>query len=377
MTIPRPTRPTSQSGFTLLEMMVSLALLLVLTGSILGGMANLQKNYRGSEIRSVLNQQMRATMEMMAQEIGQAGLPPSGMQGNALYAGSSTASGSVGTITSSVAIGSATPTVTNSSVQVNQLVDVDTGAAAEVVSIQNIGTNTITATFQKAHTAPFAMYPHGIFPQGITFKNTPTLTPGGFTTFGTIVDGPTNVPPSNPPWLIMFGDISGTGTLSIVQYTCPTAASATFTDSNGVQWGPLVRRRYDYNGTSFALASSGNLNMLDLVRVATTTYPTPADGCRFDYNVYQPSGTITGCSNWWMVTSVNVTLVAESLRNDPQSNAPVIITKSFMNIQPRNILNAYNLYSYNIGKTPAAADNCAEFQMITVPLQTQIGSLTQ
>jgi len=376
MTIPRSSKRARQSGFSLLEMMISLALLLVLTGSLIGGMGMMEKNYRGSEIRSMLNQQMRATMEMMAQEIGQAGLAPSGMQGNSIYAGSSASSGSVGMITSAItAVGSATPTVINTSVQTNEIVDVDTGANAEVVVIQNTTGNpitSITATFQKTHAANVPMYPHGIFPQGITFQSMPTLNtgtpPGAFTTVGSIT----------PPWLIMFGDISGTGTLSIVQYTCPVHGTAgNFTDSSGVEWGPLIRRRYDYDGTNFNLTGSGNLNMLDRVRVATTTYPTPADGCRFDFNVYQPSSPVSWCGGWWMVTSVNVTLVAQSTYNDPQTSAPVVITKSFMNIQPRNILNAYNLYLYNNSVSATALDNCAEFQRITPPINTQIGNLIQ
>jgi len=91
MKMRRPDRRTQQSGFTLLEMLISLALILVLSGSILGGMGDMQKTYRHNEIRSVLNGQMRAVLEMMAQEVGQAGLPASGMAGNTIYTGSGAA----------------------------------------------------------------------------------------------------------------------------------------------------------------------------------------------------------------------------------------------------------------------------------------------
>lgn len=375
MTLSRPTRHSAQSGFTLLEMLISLALLLVITGAIFGGMSTMQKNYRGNEIRSILNQQMRATMEMMAQEIGQAGLAPSGMQLSSIYTASN-ASGSVATVTQSVT----TPDPTNpqslsiqtspaASAQTGQLVIADSGAAAEVVTIKDISTDHIKAIFQKTHTAPFNIYPHGLYPQGITFQTTPTVTAQ-----------PTSL--SNTS-LIMFGAITGTvdtngaGTLSIVEYKCPTATSAgTVTDSSGVQWGPLIRYRYDYSDATGTFTLNGSGNVLDLVRVASSA--AIADGCRFDYSIYAPPSTVN-CPSYYFVTSVNITLVAKSTYNDPQSNgsvsAPVVITKSFMNIQPRNIVNAYNLYSYNYGINPLANDLCSEFLMQSVQMQTQIGNL--
>ena len=161
--------------------------------------------------------------------------------------------------------------------------------------------------------------------------------------------------------IIVYGDITGTGTLSIVQYSCPTG-TGTFTDSSGVSWGPLVRTEYDYNPTTSLWVQTASTNMLDRVRVKTIPYGNPADGCRFDYNIFVPTSTL-----YYMVTSINVTLVAESVYNDPTTNSPVVISKSFMNIQPRNIVNAYNLYQYNssqslplyaeFNSTPAAVVN--------------------
>ncbi len=362
MALPRTTRRASQSGFSLLEMLFSLSLLLILSGAILGGMGNMQKNYRGDEIRNVLHAQMRATLEMMEQEIGQAGLPTSGIEGNAVYGGSG-AAGPVGSVTQSVTASTTaqSPSITNALVQTGVNVIVDTGANAEVVNIQNTsGGNPptqITAVFQKAHTAPFNLYPLGVYPNGIAFTNPPT------------VSSTTPITLSYQS-VIVFGDISGTGKLSVVQYSCPTAANAGPADSNGVQWGPLVRTEYDYVGGTWT--SPGPTNMLDMVRVKTTSYPTAADGCRFDFNVNVPP-----VVSWYMVTSVNVTLVAESSRNDPTTNAPVVITKSFMNIQPRNIVNALNLYNYNNSLVPVPGDVYAEFNSEPSAVQTQIGSLTQ
>ncbi len=384
MAISRPTRKTQQSGFTLLEMLISMALLLTLSGAILGGMATMQKNYRSNEIRTILNGQMRATLELMAQEIGQAGLPPSGMSGNSIYVGSG-AAGAAATVTPAVTANATTAqtvAVTNATVQTNQIVIADTGASAEAVTIQNTSgnpVNQITAIFKKSHTANFNLYPHGVYPQGITFKTMPptTLTAGASTGF------------SNTS-LISIGDITGTGKLSIVEYSCPIANAgltggtapstgnlATVIDSNNVQWGPLLRTEYSYsdasnngNDTTGTWTAQPPATLLALVRVATTANGTPADGCRFDYNIFSPATTATGCTTWWMVTSVNVTVVGESQSNDPQTNSPLTITKSFMNIQPRNILDAYNLYNYN-------NTACGEFLSIPTAVVTEIGTFTQ
>ena len=163
MAMPRRIRRTQQSGFTLLEMLVSLSLLLILSGTILGGMGNMQKNYRGNEIRGVLHGQMRATLEMMEQEIGQAGLPPSNMDSNSIY-GSTGPSFPIASVTQSVTASTIaqTPSITNANgVQGNISVIADTGVNAELVMITNVsGTppSQITAVFQKAHTSPFNIY---------------------------------------------------------------------------------------------------------------------------------------------------------------------------------------------------------------------------
>jgi prepilin-type N-terminal cleavage/methylation domain-containing protein len=368
-------RRSSQSGFTLLELMVSVTLLVILSGAILGGLGNVQKSYRGDEIRAALNQQVRATMEIVSQEVGQAGLPPSGISGNTVYSATG-AAGALTTLSAAVAAAAATGTVASAALLQNgMLVVVDTGANAELLQITNVSGTTITvatvdntAGFQKAHASGVSLYPQGVYPNGISFISPPTV--AGTSSF-------------SYQSLIMFGDITGTGMLSVIQYRCPIANAAltpgstvaqsanlaTYMDSNSVQWGPLTRTEYDYNGSAWTTSTA---NMLDLVRVATTTYPTAADGCRFDNNVFTPP-TVA----WYMTTSVNVTIIAESIRPDPTTGNPEVVSKSFMNIQPRNILNAYNMYLYNSANTASLPNPYEEFNNVPVSVATQIGTLTQ
>lgn len=381
-------RRSSQSGFTLLEMMVSVTLLVILTGAILGGLGNVQKNYRGDEIRSSLNQQVRATMEIISQEIGQAGLPPSGISGNTLYAGTG-ASGALATLSAAVTLPAASATVSDiTKLQNGMLVVVDTGANAELLIVTNattnpitVGTVTGTAGFQKAHASGVSLFPQGVYPTGIYF-----ISPSSIPLVASAPTVASTATAFSYQSLIMFGDITGTGMLSIVQYRCPTinpgltggTAStapnpAYFIDSNGVQWGYLTRTEYDY--VSGAWVTNPTSNMLDLVRVATLTYGTgtgmgPADGCRFDYNVMTPNAL-----TWYMTTSVNVTIIAESIRPDPTTGNPEVVSKSFMNIQPRNILNAYNTYLYNFNASLAYPYE--EFNAVPQIVNTEMGFLTQ
>jgi len=382
-------RRSSQSGFTLLELLISVALLVILSGAILGGLGSVQNSYRGDELRSSLNQEVRATMEIISQEIGQAGLPPSGISGNSLYAGSG-ADGALATLSGSVTAGATSATVSDTTrLQGGMMVVVDTGANAELLQIVSpanpitVATVDNTPGFQKAHAASAALYPQGVYPNGIYFT-TPTAIPLVINTTSAF----------SYQSLIMFGDITGTGKLTIVQYNCPIANAAltpgstvaqsanlaTYMDPNSVQWGPLTRTEYDYSDSS-GLWTSSTANMLDLVRVATVTYAQnhSADGCRFDYNVVTPSAV-----NWYMTTSVNVTIIAESVRADPTTaragtttGTPVVVAKSFMNIQPRNILNAYNMYLYNNANSTVLPAVFEEFNNVPVVVNTQMGNLTQ
>ncbi len=79
-------RHNRAAGFTLLEMMLSTALFLALSSLILGGMISVIRNYRSLEIRNALEQRMRSAFELMAQEIGQAGLQASGLDVSGLVA---------------------------------------------------------------------------------------------------------------------------------------------------------------------------------------------------------------------------------------------------------------------------------------------------
>jgi hypothetical protein len=166
---------------------------------------------------------------------------------------------------------------------------------------------TISAKFAYAHTAqtiagttyptPFyglGQYPWGIVPPGATAS-------GG----------------STSSRLELFGDVNGNGSsLLAVVYSCPATLP-----------GPFARTVYDATtGTQISTT-----NLIDNVTSCSFTYPNPLP------TVPSSCGKTSGQS---VVTSVGVTVTAQSTMNDPSTRAPVTVTKSFLNIQPRNTISA-------------------------------------
>lgn len=68
--------PKGRAGFSLLEMLVSVMILTVLMSAVFAFMAQVQKRFQGNAVSSESNQSARAALELMTQEIGQAGLNP-------------------------------------------------------------------------------------------------------------------------------------------------------------------------------------------------------------------------------------------------------------------------------------------------------------
>jgi prepilin-type N-terminal cleavage/methylation domain-containing protein len=313
-----------ETGFTLIELLVSVALFLVLAGPILSSLANSQRTYRTSELRVSLEQKMRAALELMAQEVSQAGLQPSGVDTDGLGLPLTTVAASACTGTPATCI-SASPTA-DESVQVTSTagiyvgewlwVDAGTGpncsttGPCEQVVVDGVSAGppaTISAKFQYNHTTqtingttyPTPIYGLGQYPQGIV--------PPGTTTSGG----------STSSQLELFGDVNGSGnSLLAIIYTCP-----------GSFPGPFTRTVYD--GTTGSQISSTSL--IDNVTSCQFTYPNPLP------TVPSGCGSMSGKS---IITSVGVTVTAQSTMNDPTTKAPVTVTKSFLNIQPRNVISA-------------------------------------
>ena len=63
-------------GFSLMEMLVSIAIIVLLMSAVFPFLFQAQKRFQGNVVVSEANQAARAGLEVMTQEIGQAGYNP-------------------------------------------------------------------------------------------------------------------------------------------------------------------------------------------------------------------------------------------------------------------------------------------------------------
>jgi hypothetical protein len=214
---------------------------------------------------------MRAALELMTQEIGQAGL----------------LSFTQRTVAAAVAESPNAQSVTLSSVTdifVGEKLLVDTGTQQELVGVTAIGGSSVTGIFNKNHASGAIVNAYGIFPQGIMSSSSATQ-------------------------LQLFGDLYADGSLVFARYDCDTTA------------GTLSR--------SVTPVSAGSINSSQVL--VANIIANPGGTACFQYTSVTNSG-------FTFVTSVAVTLSVRTEQRDPQTNAYVTMTKSFLNLAPRNVL---------------------------------------
>ena len=265
-------------GFSLMEVMISLLVLLVVSGAAFRALTYYQRSYGSSRMKAVMHEGVRGAVELISQEVGQAGLLDFTTQTT------STA------ITASLTAQTVGVTSVNS-IFVGEILIIDTSTGEERVTVTALDTvaGTITAVFLNSHPANTVVRGYGIFYQGILSSS----------------DG------NN---LKIFGDINGDGSITYVKYTCDTSA------------GTLSRSMTVVTPTTTALS----LNASDVLVNNLTV--NPGGVACFQY----PTPIIAG--PYTFVPSVAVTLSARTSKVDPQTKQYVTMTKSFLNLAPRNVL---------------------------------------
>jgi prepilin-type N-terminal cleavage/methylation domain-containing protein len=285
----------SEEGFSLLELMVSLVILLAVTAIVMSGMMQMTETQGTIGNRTEMHSSIRSATEVLQQEIGQAGRIP------ALPA--------LVTLSSAVAAGSAVTTTVNSVTGMfnGELLVVDagqmgpTGQNPETVTISNLNTsaNTFQATYTFAHAAGAPVVVAGSFPSGIIPD-----------------DAATN--PSTGSLLRMFGDINGDGTIVYVEYNCDTAG------------GNLTR---SVTPITSSTKNAASVLLANISANPPAGSPTPC----FQYQK-KPNGTGTNS-----VVDVTVTLTVNTANLDPQTHQYQTETKALLNVAPRNVFDAWLL----------------------------------
>lgn len=365
----RPFAPARLTrGFSLLELMAAIAIMMVITGATFSLLEYYQRSYGRTQLKADMYEDVRGVAALMAQEIGQAGvlnLPPAQP-----------------TLSSAVVVGAATPTVSSAtSMFVGEQLLVDTATNEELVSLTAADpvANTISAVFTKPHVVGAPLSVLGVFPNGVVWgangstttslrlfgdlnadgslvyvrydcntttglltRSIVTIVPGDITALGA-----RNPSPSQTLLTTLIGNPGANPTFCF-QYTAKMPATAlTLGAGNGVTTTfsgtlgptPLTAGKQAVVASSVIGVDNGAGGITGTgISSGTINYVTGAVSVTF---LTAPATGITvqaGQSNLVFVTNVAVSLSVQTTKPDPQTRQFLTMTKSFLNLAPRNVL---------------------------------------
>jgi len=326
-----------QQGFSLIELLVAVAILVIVAGTVIAGMINTTRSEGTVMNRTQVHASVRNATELMEQEIGQAGRLPT-VSGLTITLAAALTANPLGT--------TATPTISSTTgLFVGEQITVDPNSTAEeTVTISAIAGSTITAKFYNAHgTAAIPVVILGGFASGIVPPTT-TSTSGSsmkiFSGSGTAaLPALTNAQASDASTLKLYGDLYGDGNTYYVIYKCTQSANG-----NGTLY------RYVSSGTDINAAATMQTGVLLLDNLGQNPGGTPC----FTYQVKEPFVTINGGQvQQTFVVNVAVTLTVQTQNRDPQTGQFQTETKALLNISPRNVFDAWELASAPTGYTRA------------------------
>jgi prepilin-type N-terminal cleavage/methylation domain-containing protein len=275
----------NERGFSLTELLISMTILMVVSGVTIKGVMDMSRLGNTVSNRSDMHAGVRNATELLSQEVGQAGritLPAP--------------------VTLSVATGLNETNTTVSSTTgmfTGQLLTFDAGANQETARIGGIAGNVVTLTtgLTKTHAALV-----------------PVAALGGFAA-GVVPDDMVNG--SGPFVLKIFGDVVGDGNMVYVEYVCD-----------------LANRRLYRNMMAFTAGAKAPLTV-DKVLIDNIIQNPGGMAC-FRYQ-RKSAGGLT------YIVDVAITLTVESQLRDPTTNQFQTESKALLNVSPRNVFNVWQL----------------------------------
>lgn len=338
----QPTNPGAAAGFSLIELLISLAVFLVISGMVTAFMFNMTMTQGTVANRAEMHSSVRSATEILQQEISQAGritFPPSG---TGLYAGTTRLTAGV---TATDPPTELPVTVENSAVMFGGtdpriLLIVGWGADEETVAARVVSSGTpgaISAIFRKNHSSGDPVRPAGSFINGIL----------------SYINGYT---------LMMFGDINDNGNMVFVRYDCmPTPAG------DGILW----RREIPWDTAPDLVTINANFppqvlltNLRDNPIDPNTGNPEPCFSFQHkDTNwpsldtsavtKYATAGTFNPA-----VLNLAVTMSSRTQFRDPKTNQYQFQTKALLTVSPRNVFQAFYMANnltgpQHVQETPA------------------------
>jgi prepilin-type N-terminal cleavage/methylation domain-containing protein len=298
MTAHPPRSRDAEAGFTLVEVIISMGILLVVSAVVMSGVSNMSQLSMTMTNRSDMFAAIRNASALLQQEVGQAGRVS--LPGNVTLTGAVAGPG-----VATVAVSS------GADMFVGEWVDVGAGQAREVVRLTAVNGNNITADFGQAHAAGAGLFATGGFSAGVV---------------------PPAVANGSTAWVLkIFGDINGNGNMVYVEYVCDIAN------------GRLTRNSMAWNAVAKPAPTVDQILVDDL-------QANPNNEPCFVYQTQTVSGTP-------YVTGVAITLTVQSRDRDPVTRQFQRESKALLNVAPRNVFNVWQMASLQVANriqpTPA------------------------
>lgn len=289
------TRRLDERGFTILELVISVAVLMVISGLMLNGVTDMSRLNNEQANRSEMHAGIRNATALLQQEVGQAGRMsfPADVTLSAAVAG-----------TGASEWATVSPNTTN--MFVGARLAIGHGSAQEVVEVTgvNAGANQIQAVFRSPHLVGARVAPAAGFGQGIV----PT----------TLANG------STASVLKIVGDVNGDGSLVYVEYTCDWVG------------GRLYRNMIPYTSASKPAVTVEQVLLDNLLA-----------------NPANPGGVVPPCFTYQQHTIAGRTYVVNvaimtTVRTEDRHEVTgqfQVVTKALLNVAPRNVFHTWQIAS--------------------------------
>src|SRR5262245_19431076 len=342
-------RARSESGFSLIELLVATGLLLVVSSIVTNALMQITNHQKTVWNRTEMHSGIRGATELLQQEVGQAGrvtVPNDGTTTNGWILLQETVTVPAGTFTCTPIAtapywtGGVTPATLTVSSTAGLWADLRYGIKlavldgndSETVTVQAIpASGQITACFSRTHTAtvaaPKKMMALGGFAEGIIAPS-PSYSIGGLT--GTYVNG------SDKNHLKLFGDVNGDGNLVYVEYVCDNGSIPGVASP----WHNLYR-----NVMPFTQVGKPALD--DSKILISNIYPNDPDTDGSERPCFKYQWGSAGGLQY--VLDVAITLTVQTQQIDPTTKQFQRETKALLNVSPRNVYDVWIMSGYGEG----------------------------
>ena len=346
-------RARTESGFSLIELLIATGLLLIISGVVTNALIQMTHSQKTIWNRTEMHSGIRGATELLQQEVGQAGRVTLPSAGTILLQSSIDASGismpCTPTATSPYWSGGVTPTNVQLSSTLGLWADVQKGIKlavfdgdnSETITVQAMNTTTkqITACFSRSHTAsvaaPKVMMALGGFAEGIVAPSPLySITVGGTTTTGTYTNG------SDKNHLKLFGDVNGDGNMVFVEYVCDNGSISGVTSPSHNLYRNVMLFDPQMTGSVTAKPAVSASQIL-----LSNVYPNPtdSDGSERPCFKYQWAN-VNGLQ---YVLDVAITLTVQTQQIDSITRQYQTETKALLNVSPRNVFDVWTMAGYN------------------------------